>query len=156
MSDINRGIALSIVNEYDLVPRVDQAYIRSLVDLYRSIYSLPPIQEVLSKDDSDNFVLPKLSFDLRNESSERKLGNKWALPRPVYWHIGQLVLLKIKLVEREGNKTQEDEWGLNAVTIAPEDFANLLFCNVDIHKRLRYQERVEMLLEGRFNRKVSW
>jgi hypothetical protein len=64
------------------------------------------------------------------------------------------VVLKIKLAEKQDK--EDDEWELDAVAIAPEEFARLLFCNVDIHKRLRYQERVEMLLEGRFNRRISW
>jgi hypothetical protein len=151
----NQGLVLSIVNEYDLVPRADQAYIRSLVDLYRSIYHLPPIQDDRGQE-AVEFHLPRLSFDLRNSLKDKKIDALWSLPRPVYWHIGRIVVLKVSLMEKKGEENEEDEWMLRALTVKPEDFARLLFCNVDIHKRLRYRERIDMLLEGRFNGREGW
>src|SRR5436190_441497 len=44
------GVMLAIVNEYDIVPRADGPYLRSLVDLYRSKYGLPPIIDSLPPD----------------------------------------------------------------------------------------------------------
>jgi len=150
----NCGLVLSMINEYDLVPRADQAYIRSLVDLYRSIYSLPPIPDDTAKESSTNFVIPRLSFESRSDDTEKRIQKVWSLPKPVYWHIGKLVVLKVKLANKK--ETEDDEWILNASVVTPQNFARLLFCNVDIHKRLRYQERVDMLLEGRFNGRTTW
>lgn len=149
------GLVLSVANEYDLVPRADQAYIRSMVDLYRSIYGLPPIKDDVPKEELSHFVLPRLSFESRMGGVEEKK-MLWSLPRPVYWHIGKIIVLKVKLAERHETKSDKDEWILRALTLTPEDFVELLFCNVDIHKRIRYQERLEMLAEGRFNGRASW
>ena len=152
----NRGLVLSIVNEYDLVPRVDGAYIRSIVDLYRSIYNLPPIQDDDVQTEQLAFQLPRFSFDTRTRPLEENQEPLWTLPKPIYWHIGKIVVLKVKLVERDRGGSIDDELLLSAVTVTPESFAKLLFCNVAVHKRTSYQERMGMLFEGRFNGRGKW
>ncbi|KAH0561982.1 hypothetical protein GP486_003311 [Trichoglossum hirsutum] len=157
----NRGLVLSIVNEYDLVPRADNDYVRSLVDLYRSIYSLPPIQDRPEQDPTPR--LPRLSFDTRNANPAPDPRPSWPLPSPEYFHIGQIVVFKVKLAEPAadggaggGAASDADDLVLRAVTVAPNHFARLLFGSVSVHGRVCYRERVKMLLEGRFNGRESW
>lgn len=153
----NRGLVLSIVNEYDLVPRADGAYVRSLVDLYRSIYQLPPIQDdenPPSTPDSADFQLPRFSFDDKLQLIGRdSMAKDWPLPKPIYWHIGEIIVLKVKLADREESYEGDDEIVMTAVRVAPESFARLLVCNIAVHRRMVYRERVNMLMEGSFNGK---
>jgi len=167
------GLVLSVVNEYDLVPRADGPYVRSLVDLYRSFYNLPPIQDdaVQQQQQHDHAAatyLPRFSFDTRDteqpEASHEHSGAQvsvWPLPKPEYWHVGKLVVFKVQLKESPAGNVESSGGGddglvLRAVAVGPERFATLLFCNVGVHRRICYQERVDMLLEGRFNGKGGW
>jgi hypothetical protein len=149
---------LSVVNEFDLVPRADGPYVRSLVDLYRSVYNLPPLQDDAAREQQQQQVsaaavqLPRFSFDVGRVDGQASV---WALPKPVYWHVGQLVVFKVELAEKMGSG-KEDDLVLRAVTVGPERFGGLLFCNVAVHRRVCYQERVGMLLEGRFNGRETW
>jgi hypothetical protein len=148
----HRGILLTIANEYDLVSRADGAYALSLVDLYRSIYSLPPIQD--NKQNVPAPELPRLSFDAINAGNNHL--PVWPLPQPEYWHIGQLVVFKVKLAELAADDSLDggkDELVLRTVTVSPEAFGKLLFCDVSSHRRESYRERVNLLLKGRFNGK---
>jgi hypothetical protein len=140
-----------MVNEYDLVPRADSEYVRSLVDLYRSIYNLAPIQDNVQQEPTP--WLPRLSFDTR-DTKPKPDSKPWPLPLPEYFHIGKIVVFKVKLAEPAAEG--DDELILRAVAAAPEHFAKLLFCNVSVHGRVCYQERVKMLSEGRFNGRESW
>jgi hypothetical protein len=155
----HRGILLSIVNEYDLVSRTDGAYALSLINLYRSIYSLPSIQD----DDSrhrQNFPIPQLPrFGFDTKIAEINQLPVWPLPQPEYWHLGQIVVFKVKVAETivddslDGGK---DELVLHTVAVSPEEFGKLLFCDVSSHRRISYQERVDLLREGCFNGKKAW
>lgn len=149
------------MNEYDLVSRADGAYALSLIDLYRSIYKLPPIQD----DDSRHRLklptpqLPRFSFDARTGEQEGDRLPVWPLPQPEYWQLGQIVVFKVKLAEGTmgtGSGFARDELILRAVTISPEEFVKLLFCDVSSHRRVSYQERIDLLLKGRFNGKRVW
>lgn len=158
----NRGMVLSIVNEYDLVSRADGPYARSLIDLYRSIYNLPPIQDNDDQQRQNTVVpqLPKLSFDTRSaepESARPELP-MWPLPKPEYWHIGQIVVFKVKLTSStdDGAGCRDDVLKLRTVTVSAAEFAKLLFCDVSSHRRVSYQERVDLLLNGRFNEMDGW
>jgi hypothetical protein len=147
-SNLTEGsLILNIINEYDLVTRADRPYIRSLIDLYRSIYDLPPIDERVPKD----IGTPQIpstnphgeSFSDRNEATAKY----WALPEPTYWHFGELVVLKLGISTEE----PENQLALSAWNISPENFEKLLFCRVAVHRRVVYQERVQLLAAGRFN-----
>lgn len=81
------------------------------------------------------------------------------MPEPVYWHIGNIVTFMTELIDSdEGDDDDQDEvLLLSTATVQPGAFRNLLWCNLEVHKRLCYKERVDMLLEGRFNgRKKGW
>ena len=139
----NRGLVLSVVNEYDLVPRTDAAYIRSLVDLYRSIYNLPPIQY---EDAQKTQHAPNMdSWSI--SSSEITDIPCWSLPDPDFWHIGQLVLLKMSFPDLDDDDTLNDELLLNAFQVTPEDYAGLLFCRTTVHSRATYEDRIKLLLQ---------
>ena len=158
------GLTLNIINEFDLVSRLDRPYVRCLVDLYRSIYNLPPIQE----DDSPVTGIDVGTNTLSDETPNGQTaaqgahnGKYWRVPEPEYWHIGERVVLKRSVVTRHdssnyGNDDLKEELALSAVRVAAGEFAKLLFCRVTVHSRVHYKERVEELAEGRFNGRNSW
>jgi len=154
----HQGLCLSIVNEYDLVPRTDGAYIRSLVDLYRSIYGLPPIQDDSILDHGESTLsLPRFSFEKQDIVEMVEMGKEmlWPVPKPVYWHVGRIIVFKTELVEGE-SVDEEDELLLNIVSAGPEEFTKLLWCNCAVHRRGRYAERIGLLTKGQFNGKEKW
>jgi hypothetical protein len=103
---------------------------------------------------SPSLDLPHFSFE-KDAIVEKTKEMLWPLSNPDYWHIGKIVVFKTELVEGEG-PDDEDVLLLKAVTVRPEDFAKLLWCNVAVHKRVRYGERVELLGYGRFNGRNGW
>jgi hypothetical protein len=156
----NRGIVLSVVNEHDLVSRVDGAYARSLIDLYRSIYGLPPTQdeEVMQGESVPAPHLPKLSFDASVTELESNFQQLpvWRLPKPEYWNIGKIVIFKVMMAESDLPGFKEDELLLRAMTVSPTEFKRLLFCDVSSHRRKSYKERTDLLLRGRCNGRQEW
>ena len=152
----NCGFVISFVNEFDLVPRADGAYVRSLVDLYRSLYDLPPIQAEASNNQprstfsSSDSTLVNGSIKSSNSTASRS----WTLPKPDLWHAGDLVLLKLELSTEEDISKNHGGNGLalHAIELSHEDFSKLLFCQVAVHSRGCYHERVRMLLESILNR----
>ena len=139
-----RGLVLSVVNEYDLVPRTDAAYIRSLVDLYRSIYNLPPMQrENTHQKQQDLQTVDSLSIP----ASKKPDVPSWTLPAPDFWHVGQLVLLKISVPDFSDDDALNDELQLDAYKLTPEEFSKLLFCRTLIHSRATYGERIQLLCQ---------
>lgn len=105
----------------------------------------------------------------------------WKLPRSQYWSVGEVVVLGVRVVEKRNGREKEvgvegdgdgslreglsegcesedqeeeeedEELVLDTVTVSKEEFAKLLFCNVNVHRRIVYRERIQMLAEGRFN-----
>jgi hypothetical protein len=158
-----------MVDEYDLVSRTDGAYIPSLVDLYRSIYNLPPIQDdSLSQFSQESEIsLPRFSFEKR-EIVEKIQRVKWPLPKPVYWHIGKIVVFRTEIVVFrteivvfrteivEGEDDDDEELMMSAFEVGREEFGHVLWCNCAVHKRVRYRERVDLLEKGRFNGRTGW
>jgi hypothetical protein len=155
---------LNIINEYDPVARVDRPYIRTLVDLYRSIYKLPPIQEVDSQITGTTSGAQISSAEDSNDEGEvwgEQTGKYWIVPKPEYCHVGKRVVLKLSIIPGQdgGHESNDDPKGqfvLNASCIPAEEFAKLLFCRVTVHSRVYYQERVELITEGRFNGRNGW
>ncbi|CAM1503554.1 Fc.00g011450.m01.CDS01 [Cosmosporella sp. VM-42] len=131
---------LAFVNEFDLVPRLDRSYMLSLVDLYRSSYGLPPT----SPDDSSD---PQL------QRGEGPGGTEWKLPSPDYHIVGDIVVLRSKIdlgvVFRPGETDFDTlvapSQRLDMVHVSPQEFQQLLFCDVSAHKRRLYLERLEKL-----------
>ncbi|KAI9866048.1 MAG: hypothetical protein M1813_002015 [Trichoglossum hirsutum] len=171
----NRGMQLLFVNEFDIVSRADTKYVVSLVDLYRSIYGLPPIQKVgqeNSKQDSTPSIAPTAVPNVGLETGAGLMDGEliengnWRLPEPEYWHLQTIVVLKLSLkdigADSDENDAEEDAAGvrssvaLTAVKATPEEFAKLLFCRVSVHHRIHYRERVEMISQGTFNGSSGW
>ena len=131
---------LAFVNEFDLVPRLDRAYMLSMVDFYRSSYGLPPTL----LDDSQN-------EQLRN--GDNPGGNHWKLPPPDYHIVGDVVILRSNVDFGVVFRPGDDECDtlvapsqrLDMVQVSPREFEQLLFCDVSAHKRRLYLERLEKL-----------
>lgn len=129
------GLVLSFVNEFDMIPRADHDYIRSLLDLYRSSHGLQPIgQEAPSDMEPD-----QASLD-------------WQLPLPKYHIIGDILLLR-NIPQRipdprndidSDAATQTDQCQL-CVKLSAREFSKLLFCDLSVHKGRIYLERVQAL-----------
>jgi hypothetical protein len=145
------GITVAIVNEYDLVSRIDQSYIRSLVDLYRSLFQLNPIPDDESTKSDTSSTLAESSLD--SEGSLLQKAKMWNLPKPAFWLLGEIVLLRIEAVEVRADNavawpTVTMQRILMPFTVEPEEFARLVFCRVAVHRRVEYEKRIEMLLGG--------
>jgi len=153
-----RGFNLAFVNEFDIVPRADQTYVRSLIDIYRFIYKLPPLMEdsICETDGTaqrQSYVLPPLFFDQTEErvqETNASSARQWKLPKAEYNIIGDLVLL------RKVRDTLLSEQRLLAQSITSAEFQNLLYCGKETHSRTEYVARVNTMLQGRFNRRDGW
>ena len=149
------GLMVAIVNEYDIVPRVDGPYIRSLVDLYRDTYNLPPIsdnppskQEVQYRPSID---VPDAGSHYQTSYSGKKNNRtqpEWSLPAPRYNLVGDIILLKMRLFPEVGAAVGAGTIAqpkFDAVKMSHQDFQRLIFCSTDVHKRTCYQARIEMI-----------
>jgi hypothetical protein len=92
------GLALAVVNEFDLVPRADGPYVRSLVDLYRAKYGLPPITDVApSKPETPLSLETKTVIAGREQSAptdqEPLSAHVWPLPKQQYRLAGDIYCL---------------------------------------------------------------
>lgn len=153
------SLMLNVINEYDLVPRIDGPYVRSLVDLYRSIYKLPPIQEAGPQVFGTSAEAQTPPAEVRSSQAvaeEEEVGKHWSVPNPEYWHIGERVVLRRSITTRHASDDPKEELALSALSVAAEEFAKLLFCRLTVHRRVQYQERVELIAEGRFNGRHGW
>lgn len=127
---------LTFVNEFDIVPRLDRAYMLCLVDLYRSAYGLPPA----TADKSARIPQP-------TDASKR-----WEFPPPDHHIIGDIVILRSRIEygtpsqELQGDTLITHSQRLDAVQVAPRDFEQLLFCDLSAHKRRLYLERIQKLV----------
>ncbi|KAM5363048.1 hypothetical protein ACJZ2D_012233 [Fusarium nematophilum] len=131
---------LAFVNEFDLVPRLDRAYMLSMIDLYRSSYGLPP-------DSSENRDQPRLVTP----------GDKrWKIPPPDHHIVGEIIMLRSRLdyvaeswvsgSESDGLIARSQQ--LDVVGVSHRVFEQLLFCDLSPHKRRLYLERLEKLSWG--------
>jgi hypothetical protein len=141
----NIGLVMAVVNEYDMVPRADGPYLRSVVELYRSRYALPPLAGGYVEKPSIASLAVHASVGLKGH---------WALPPPTYYLVGDVVVLKTCL---ETSQQADDSVSeattlaiplLKAVKVSAVDFSKLLFCDVAVHRRMVYLERLEMLATG--------
>lgn len=154
------GVMMALINEYDMVSRADKAYIRSVVDLYRGRYGLPPLtistpgQRVIAGGG-----IPKLEagLDIGSETSETE--RMWHLPRPVFHLVGDIIVFRLCFGEEMGTEDDGDDEGellerevgqkptLKADLVPTEEFTKLVFCDIGVHRRTAYLERVGMLVE---------
>lgn len=133
------GVRLNIVNEFDMVYRVDGPYILSMVNLLRGMYGLSGLVPA-----HENLGLEKA---WSHSSEDTKCGYVWGLPAPLYRHVGKTIVLVTRL---EGSE-DEKEVVMRALEVPREVIEGLLFCRLEVHKRVSYAERVKMLEEGRVN-----
>lgn len=129
---------LNIVNEYDLVPRLDAGYLRSLIRLYNS--------EAPGSTGEEDTLTP-----------EGILEKRWALPTPDLQHIGPIVVLKTELpdlrpdsLKPPGVSTRVTAWSLTS-----EDLSDLVFCQLRVHRRLYYRQKIEQLANWNLDGNVS-
>ncbi|KAI9771960.1 MAG: hypothetical protein M1839_002593 [Geoglossum umbratile] len=158
-SETNRGLVLDFVNEYDLVARADPNYIRSLVDLYRTIYRLPKIQDHATAEEDRRVLLGLSGGEWRSMYDRRASLPVWPLPAPDYFHLGQVIVLKAGVTDLEGEiggAGQEARLDLRAYVVRPDEFARLLFCRISVHTRLIYLENVKEIAEGRLHGRTGW
>lgn len=163
----NPGFNLAFVNEFDMVSRVDYSYVRSLIDLFRSVYGLAPRmndkivrqEEKPGTTDTEDTqcVLPPLGFPNMDRKAAVKSteDRAWTLPSPDYHVFGDLVLLRKEQNTRVDSK-QISSKELRALSIQAEDFEKLLYCGIKIHSRTHYDDRMESILQGKFNYKDGW
>jgi hypothetical protein len=156
-----RGLNLAFVNEFDMVPRADQTCVRSLIDLYRSIYHLEPLMTDAirnPKEPTVKYELPPFDFG-QNESEthngDPKIDNQWKLPLAEYHIIGDLVLLR-KEKDTRARAGVTSGRVLRALSISPQEFEKLLYCGIETHSRTYYDDRVELISQGKFNYKNRW
>lgn len=157
---------LAFVNESDVVPRADQAYTRSLIDLYRVKHGLGPLMESSIVCDAPDhtqagggipYVLPPLYFqqeDGAKQDDKASAKRRWRLPLPDYHILGELVHLRKVCVESAVDG--QEHRVLVAQTIPQAEFQKLLYCGTRSHSRSYYHDRVDMILRGTFNSRESW
>ena len=163
----NRGFNLAFVNEFDMVCRIDHSYLRSLIDLFRSVYGLGPgmNDEIVrqeekpgtSNTEDTQYVLPPLNFpNVDQKAAVNPTEDRpWALPIPDYHTFGDLVLLRKEHNTRVESK-QRSSKELRALSIRAQDFEMLLYCGIKVHSRTHYEDRMESVLQGKFNYKSGW
>lgn len=133
----NIGPTLAIVNEYDMVPRADRSYIRSVVDLYRTAHGLAPLHTPPTPD----------------PDSEPKALAAWPLPPPQYHLVGDIIVLRLRLSGGALSAPVDDALSqastltapmVEAVRVTPAEFGKLLFCDLATHRRRGYLERMDI------------
>ncbi|KAF5021927.1 hypothetical protein F66182_6030 [Fusarium sp. NRRL 66182] len=130
----------AVVNEYDIVPRIDQSYITSIISLYRSAYGLP-----LTEFNNTSFV-----NSAKLETSDQE---DWQLPQPDFHVVGDIVVLRSKMdinalqQGRNQNSTAESMWPqrLDMLRVSRVEFCKLIFSEISVHKRRVYLDRLERL-----------
>ncbi|TXC10912.1 hypothetical protein FocTR4_00006176 [Fusarium oxysporum f. sp. cubense] len=133
----------AVVNEHDLVPRVDQGYIASIISLYRSAYGLP-----LSEFNSSTFT---------SAQGDRKQIAIWELPPPDFYVVGNIIILRAKLdlnalqsrPSHSSTDTNTPPQKLDIIQMSQKEFGKLLFFEISVHKRKIYFNRLEKLVQER-------
>jgi hypothetical protein len=159
--EANRGLNLAFVNEFDMTPRLDQTYVRSLIDLY--LTETIQLRKVEPKNQSAEettvkYELPPLDFEQNEngtQSEEPYTNHQWKLPLAETHIIGDLVLLR-KEKDTRARTGETTDRVLRALSILPQEFEELLFCGFQTHSRTYYGDRVELMLQGKFNYKKKW
>ena len=112
--------------------------------------------EVLNIEDTQ-YVLPPLDFQhMDQKAAVNPIENRrWPLPKAQYYIFGDLVLLRKEQntrVKPEERLSKE----LRALSIRAQDFEKLLYCGIKTHSRTYYGDRMESVLQGKFNYKDGW
>jgi hypothetical protein len=150
-------MALNFANEFDLVTRSTRSYVQELVDLFRSSYGLPPIEDRDAiKDSLDDTDGQDQGSSKDGDQASRQMTKipHWSFMRPPeFSHVGQVVVLKAA-----SSLAAAAEGGLHlyAHVVPPEEFADLLFCRVSVHKKDIYKHNVSDISEGHVNGRAGW
>jgi hypothetical protein len=120
-----------------MISRADGPYLRSIIDLYRSRNGLPPV----SADAP--------SITIVDDAAK----TAWPLPPPEYSLLGDIIVLRLKLMDAPASNDDETFSQaetlttplVRAVEVTPEEFSKLLFCDIGTHRRTAYLERMEMM-----------
>jgi len=137
---------LAFVNEFDPVPRSDNDYIRSLVNLYRSRFQLPA---VVDRDGSDKTsrILISAAKSSQLEAPQKPTSDPdaappvWPLPPSHLAVAGEIVVLRD--ANPDGAEIQ-----VGAVLVSPQEFSNLLFVRSAVHSRAIYLDNIERITRG--------
>ncbi|KAJ2988558.1 hypothetical protein NUW58_g3909 [Xylaria curta] len=138
---LNRIVAeapvLNIINEYDLVSRLDSAYVRSLIQLYNS--GAPDFAK------GESFTTEEIPEKC------------WPLPTRDLQHIGSIVVLKTELPDLKLDETKPSDVStrVTAWSVTPESMSSLVFCQIQVHRRKYYRQKIEQLTKGGFESVVS-
>ncbi|KAF4982820.1 hypothetical protein FZEAL_1612 [Fusarium zealandicum] len=135
---------MAVVNEYDLVPRIDQTYIASIISLYRSAYET-------------SLADPTGVVSVGKTNAQDSSGSQWELPAPDFHVVGDIVVLRAKLNLGELSSAGEGDDVVDAVPtpsldmiqVSSSDFNRLVFFDISVHKRRIYLDRLEKILRGR-------
>ena len=142
------GLLLAFANEKDVVSRVDNDYVRSILDIYRISCGDPPL---MKKNASDTQV-PQVEKE-NQPPQPRETGMEpdgkldtseiptpfWDLPEPNYYNLGEIIVF------RNANPNGDD-FELRPVSVEPEKFCKLVYCDIGVHSKLIYVQNVEDLL----------
>lgn len=138
---ILRSQTLNIINEYDMVTRLERGYFRSLV----SLYSLPGPPHPESASDGNRSLVTE--------------GNRaaWDFPGHELQHVGPLVVLRVEAPNFGAGPQSSLETGprLSTWTVPAASFSELLFCKLAVHKREVYRARIKQLEVSVFNRNTG-
>ena len=126
-----------------MVPRADRPYIQSIINLYRSRYSLSTEPPKLDVDFS--------SFSSGGDTMSSRNRSDWPLPGQEFHHVGEVVILQsvTKEVTSAGSEGVEQERARKmvcGVEVIGEELSTLLFCDLSVHKRRVYLRRIEQLV----------
>lgn len=111
-----------------------------------------------TKESIVKYELPPLDFEQdENETQSKDLntGRQWKLPLADYHIIGDLVLLR-KEKDVRARAGEAPGKVLRALSISPQEFEKFLYCGIQTHSRTYYDDRVELMLQGKFNYKERW
>ena len=158
-SSHGKTLVLNIINEFDVVTRADSNYILSLVNLYRSIYQMPPVREVNALDDGMLQGTESTAANHLNRNNTNS-GSLWATPRATYGHVGERVVLHMHMRDVpssvESDNDISDELELKAYKVEAQAFERLLFCRYLVHRRIEYGKRIQLVALGYFNSITGW
>jgi hypothetical protein len=132
----NVGLMLSFINENDMVAKADAPYLRSLVDLYRASYSLPPSRASTTS-----------SLTAPTQSTLSGVTSIWPLPRPTFQLLGDIILLD-EVVTTDDEKLDRGIPLMRALSVSPDELSKLIFCDVEVHRRKAYMERLKAIWLG--------
>ncbi|KAF2137418.1 uncharacterized protein K452DRAFT_278667 [Aplosporella prunicola CBS 121167] len=144
---------INVINEYDLIARADRPYIRSIVDLFRSMYGQPILSDV-----DERLAMPEGALHVSGSCTDgAKIYERWLLPPPEYCHYGDIIVLQHTLRPLNPNGqddlTTDGKLILKAWKVSWAEFSQLLFGRVAVHSRENYQKRIVKIAGGALSRK---